>query len=69
MLPSQRRGLANSGLNLLKRLRLDGWERSVTLGEGFQNLDLKEKGAVVYMTSGEIRWVHRNPSVEGKNLA
>ena len=139
MLPSQRRGLANPGLNLLNRLRLDGWELSVTLGEGFQNLDLKEqlcsridgpltgitpllgryqprriqaraarrsgraaqrlprlpqsrlalahpilrsgrrvavsleligveKGAVVYMTSGEIRWVHRNPSIEGKNL-
>lgn len=27
-----------------------------------------ETGAVVYMTSGEIRWVRRNPSVEGKNL-
>lgn len=43
VLPSQRRGLANSGLNLLNRLRLDGWERSVTLGVGFQNLDLKEQ--------------------------
>jgi CRISPR-associated exonuclease Cas4 len=28
-----------------------------------------EKGAVVYMTSGEIRWVRRNPGVEGKNFA
>jgi CRISPR-associated exonuclease Cas4 len=28
-----------------------------------------EKGAVVYMTSGEIRWVRRKPAVEGKNLA
>jgi CRISPR-associated exonuclease Cas4 len=27
-----------------------------------------EKGAVVYMTSGEIRWVRRNSSIEGKNL-
>ena len=22
---------------------------------------------IVYMTSGEIRWVRRNPGVEGKN--
>jgi phage host-nuclease inhibitor protein Gam len=28
-----------------------------------------EKGAVVYMTSGEVRWVRRNPGVEGKNFA
>jgi CRISPR-associated exonuclease Cas4 len=28
-----------------------------------------EKGAVVYMTSGEVRWVRRDPGVGGKNFA
>jgi CRISPR-associated exonuclease Cas4 len=27
-----------------------------------------DMGAVVYMTSGEIRWVRRTPNVDGKNL-
>jgi hypothetical protein len=26
-----------------------------------------EKGAVVYMTSGDIRWVHHDPGANGKH--
>lgn len=35
----------------------------------YLELSRAEKGAVVYMTSGEIRWVRRNPGVESKNFA